>query len=262
MIRILKMIAVLLALAFQAQAEGFDEKLFKTFVEARTGLDVGKPVYWYSIGTLRAFPSGETIAIMEGLDATTATWADRETFFVEQYNRKIYIFRDPKTGAVLREMNGRPVTPIAYPYQFITYALKGDKVVTMVEQGEGARVQRLGPFDNMAAKRVGNTAVFTAPLYLDIPIPGGDRRLQAFENYDFLIHPKTSRVEKPNQLTWVRTGALPPWAGAGQGVMHLITWRVDSFEAMPESLKTYIRTEQPLWLKPPANLDEVRALQE
>ena len=52
----------------------------------------------------------------------------------------------------------------------------------------------------------------TASVFLDIPLPAGNR-LEAWENYDFFIHTE-GRVEEPHQLSWQRYGDLPPWAGS------------------------------------------------
>lgn len=113
----------------------------------------------------------------------------------------------------------------------------------------------------MSARRVSDTLVVTAPVYLDFPIPNTDRRIDAFENYDFFFHPEDS-VKEPHQLAWVRYGDLPAWAGGGKGIYHLVTWRADGWNEIPEKLRTYIEENYALWTEPPASLDEVRALQE
>ena len=74
-----------------------------------------------------------------------------------------------------------------------------------MEQGRGARIQRIGPGDTMQARWMGDTAVFTAPLFLDFPIGQTGRRYQAWENYDFFIQTRRG-VRQPNQLSWARYG--------------------------------------------------------
>lgn len=241
-----------------ATTGGFDASSFEAWVDARVGQ--GPPVYWYSIGTAKAYPSGDLICLMEGFDTARMHRPDPNRPLVHQYNRKIYIFRDAATGALLREYQGRPVTPIAYPYKFITYELVGDRIVTFVEQGAAPRVQRIGPGDSMSVRRVGDSFVFSAPVYLDFPIPGGEARYQAFENYDFVVTPARGLVE-PHLLSWLRTGPMPPWAQGRPSVMHLVTWRMDAFAELPEDLRAYIEAEQPLWRAPPADLAEIRTLQ-
>lgn len=235
---------------------GFDQASFDLWVSMRAG--DGAPVFWVSEGTLRDYPSGRLIALMEGFDTARSHRPEPGRPVAHQYNRKIYLFRDPATGAVLEQMNGHPVDMIAYPYQFIRYALKGDKVETMVEQGAGARLQRFGPGGMMAHRQIGSTHVFTAPVFLDIPLAEG--RMQAFENYDFAVNP--SLPPSDWTLSWVRTGAAPPWAGTAQAVMHLVTRRVDRFDDLPEPLARHVLAKAPLWRAPPENLDEIRRLQQ
>lgn len=240
-----------------ARADGFDRSTFDVFVNARTG--TGQPVYWYSVGTLRAYPSGELLARVEGYDTSISDRPDPGRPLARQFSRKIYVYRDPETNEVLRERNGQRVEAVAYPYQFITYELVEDRLTTMVEQGTGARVQRIGPGDTMQARRIGDAHVFTAPLFLDIPM-GPERRYQAFENYDFFIQ-APGGASNPNQLAWVRYGDAPAWAGGGPAIMHLITWRIDRYEDVPSTLRDYIEADAPLWRAPPAGIDDIRRLQ-
>jgi hypothetical protein len=257
---LISLISAAVSVALSASATGaapvtsepFTPEVFETWVDARAG--TGAPVYWYSVGTVRAYPSGDLLYVMEGYDAATAHWPEgRDNSVAHQYNRKIYIFRDPDTGDVVPESEA-----VAYPYQFITYSLTDGGMETLVEQGSGDRIQRISG-DSMSFRRLGDTHVFTAPVFLDFPIPGTDRRIEAWENYDFFIH--QGAVDEPHQLSWARIGQLPAWAGGGTAVMHLITWRIEDYGDVPESLRSYVEAEAPLWMAPPTSLDEVRQLQ-
>ncbi|MEM9706003.1 MAG: hypothetical protein AAF850_07990 [Pseudomonadota bacterium] len=243
-----------------ASAEGFDQDAFDKFLSGRVGN--GDPVYWYSTGTIRDYPSGDLRFRMEGFDAARRYMPDPDRPLAHQYNRKIYFYKDPETDEYITEKNGQAVAPIAYPYQFITYELKGENIETFVEQGIKPRIQKLGPSQNMSAKRIGRTLVVTAPVYLDFEIPGTNRRIDAFENYDFFFQPGRSRRTPQNQLSWVRYGDLPSWAGGGKAIYHLVTWRIDRWSDMPEQIRTFIEANHPLWQSPPASLEEIRALQE
>lgn len=244
-----------------ATSPGFTPDLFRQFIAMRVG--DGRPVYWYSVGTVRSLPDGKLLYRMEGFDTARMHWPDPSQPVVHQYNRKIYVFRDPVTNAVVRTLEGRPVQPIAYPYQFITYQLTGDQVKTVVEQGQQPRLQRFeSDGTKMAVKQVGNATFFTAPVYLDFPLPGGAGRYQAFENYDFVVQPVGAGVSVPNQLSWIRTGPLPPDLGGGQSVMHLVSWRVDSFADLPETIRSYVEADAPLWRAPPVDLADIRRLQQ
>lgn len=104
-----------------------------------------------------------------------------------------------------------------------------------------------------------DTMAVTAAVWLDMVLPGG-RTYQAWENYDFFIHGE-GRVAEPHQMSWQRYGALPAFAGGGQAIYHLLSWRVESLDEFPPKLLEWARANKPMWLKPPADLDEVRALQ-
>ncbi|MCC5980932.1 MAG: DUF1838 family protein [Oceanicaulis sp.] len=244
----------------QATPGGFDEESFRVFTDARFG--TGEPVYWYSAGTVRAYPSGEILFIMEGYDTARGEHVEgMERPTARQFNRKTYVYRDAETGEILREYNGNPVGTIAYDYQFITYELSDDGFLeTVVEQGRAPRLQRFGPDRDMGVTRLGDTYVFTAPVFLDFPIPGTEARYEAWENYDFFVTPDAD-ISHPLTLSWARYGALPAWAGGGPAIIHMVSWRLDRFEDVPERFRAYIEAEAPLWMQPPADLDEIRQLQ-
>jgi hypothetical protein len=251
------------ALAATARAApsggGFDRDLYDRWVAMRVG--EGTPVYWYSVGTVRNYPAGDTLAIFEGFD-TARLWREPgKTDIAWQLSRKTYIFRDPATKAVMRTFAGKPVTPIQYPYQFISYALQGDKLVTMVEQGRAPNVQKIGPGSDISAQRLGAVAQYTAPVYLDFPLPNGGR-YEAFENYDFFIQPEAAERKQRFQLSWVRYGGLPPFGDGKPVVAHMVGWRLDRFEDLPEILQSYVESEAPLWRAPPKDVAEIRKLQD
>lgn len=234
---------------------GFDGELFDRWLEARVGS--GEPVYWYSIGSVYTYPEGEVVATMEGFDTARLVRDPAKESTAHQLSRKIFVYRDPETNQVLTESNGMPVRQIMYPYQFITYELDGDRLVTWVEQGSGARLTKLGPSDEITARRLGDTAVFSAPLFLNLETPRGP--YQAFEHYDFFIQPE--KVGQPYQLSWIRYGDMPPFLGGGKAIIHLVAWRVDSFEELPATIRDWVKENAPLWLAPPKSIDEIRELQ-
>lgn len=242
--------------ALPAQAGDFDADIFDAWVSARTG--DGDPVYWYSTGTVRSYPDGEILFLMEGYDTARAERVSENR--AQQYSRKTYIFRDPKTGAVLKTYNGNDVEPIAYPYQFITYSLVEGDLETTVEQGAGKAVRTIGPSRGMSVKDIDGTLVITAPLFLNFPIPGTDMQYEAWENYDFFIQPDGAPGER-HQLSWARYGDLPRWAGPGKAIMHMVSWRLERYEDVPEGFRAYIEKDAPLWKAPPKDLADIRRLQ-
>jgi len=238
-----------------ARDNGFDADVYQRWVEMRVGS--GEPVYWYCIGTVFSYPEGKPLLRVEGIDTARLEKTQTTATMAHQLSRKTFVYRDLDSNEVLRSWNGQPLPPIAYPYQYITYTLAGQHLETVVEQGRGAQVQRIGPGTDIIARRIGNTLAFSAPLFLDFPVPGGGR-YQAFENYDFLVQPRAAGVEHPYQISWVRYGDLP---NIGKTIMHMVAWRVDRYAELPAGMRAYLENEGQLWMAPPKDLAEIRALQ-
>ena len=256
--RALLAIAMLALTSVAAAADhGFNPEVFRRWVDMRVGK--GEPVYWYAIGTVYTYPEGKPLMRMEGIDAARLERSRSTPTEAHQVSRKTFFYRDLETGAILREWQGKPLPPIAYPYQYITYSLRGAALETWVEQGAGARMQRIGPGTDIVARRIGNTLSFSAPLFLDLPLPGG-ARMQSFEHYDFFDQGSAKGVTHPYQISWLRYGDMP--AGIGKGVMHMVTWRVDRYADLPASMRDYLETEARLWIEPPKDIAEVRRLQQ
>jgi hypothetical protein len=252
------MLAVVLAAAVPlvAAGPGFDKAAFQQFVTLRAG--TGTPVYWYALGEVYSYPEGRRLLIIEGSD-TARMLTSPEPDTAIQLSRKVFVYRDPATGEILKEWEGRPVTRIAYPYQFITYKLVGEKLTTFVEQGAGASLQKIGPGENFLLRRLGPSLVFSAPLFLNMETPRG--KYEAYENYDFVYHPGEKDPRAAHQLIWNRFGDLPAFIGKGKAIIQMVGWRVDRFEDLPASIRDYIKTDAPLWMAPPKDLNEIRELQ-
>ena len=234
------------------------DQTLRTWVDARAG--TGAPVYWLAEGGVYAYPSGEKLFGMIGFDASTVIWPENPEDAVIHLTRKTFTYTDPVSGEILTEYKGRAIDPIAYPYQLITYRMKDGRIFGAVEQGVGDQVQKIESRNGMQVRRLGQgTTAVTASVFLDFPVAGGSR-YQAWENYDFFLH-SDETVDEPHQLSWQRYGALPPFAGEGNAIYHLLSWRVESEDEFPPALLEWARKEAPLWLRPPADLDEVRALQ-
>lgn len=240
----------------EAADRGFTPEIFKKWADMRVGQ--GQPVFWYAVGVAYTYPEGKAVMRLEGIDAARLETKLSNATEAHQVSRKVFVYRDVETNAILREWQGKPLPPIAYPYQYITYSLRGNGVETVVEQGAGARLQRIGPGTDITARRIGNTVAFSAPLFLDLPLPSG-ARMQAFEHYDFFDQASAPGIEHPYQISWLRFGDLP--AGLGKGVLHMVSWRVDRYADLPTSIRDYLESEARLWLEPPRDIAEIRQLQ-
>lgn len=242
-----------------AQREGFTQQLFDQFIEMRVGK--GEPVYWYCYGELYAYPTGKLLAKVEGIDTdrlVKAANGKSQADTAVQLSRKIFVYRDPATNAILREVNGQRVKHIEYPYQMITYRLNGNAVTTAVEQGVAPRIQKIEGSTPITARRFGELNIFSAPLFLNIETPRG--KYEAYENYDFLRQPKKTGAPQ-YQLSWNRYGDQPAFYGPGRSMIQLLAYRVDRYQDLPATIREFLDKEAPLWRQPPKDIEEIRQLQ-
>jgi len=242
----------------KASYEAAPEAL-QTWVDARAGTGE-RPVHWVSEGYVYDYPSGKKLFGLIGFDSSTILWPDSVGGIITHLTRKTFAYTDLETGAVIKEYNGQVVEPIAYPYQMITYRLENDRIYGDVEQGVGDRIQKIPSKDGIPFRKMGNGYIFNAMVFLDFPLPSGTQ-YQAWENYDFFVQP-VGTVDEPHQMTWQRYGKAPRWAGHdGPVITHLHSWRVESHDEFPKQLLNWAKADKPMWLNPPKNIAEVRALQ-
>ncbi|MGB3754188.1 MAG: hypothetical protein WA954_09875 [Parerythrobacter sp.] len=257
--------------AAPADAREAAPEILRKWVDARAG--TGEPVHWVSEGGIYEYPSGKKLAGMIGFDSSRAIWPDTSGEPVTHLTRKTYAYTHPDTGEILTTWKGRPVEPIAYPYQLITYRYDegesesggGSRIYADVEQGTGDAVRKMKSTEGMQARMMGNTLAVTAAVFLDFSLPGGGT-YEAWENYDFFIQPEGS-VEEPHQMSWQRYGAPPPFLApdmedGGKVIYHLLNHRVESHDEFDPKLLAWARQNRPQWLAPPADIAEIRALQE
>ena len=234
-------------------------EILRAWVDARAG--TGEPVHWIAEGGVYAYPSGKKLFGIIGFDSSTVIWPDSPGDEVIHLTRKTFAYTDPASGEILTDYQGRRVEPIAYPYQLISYRMEDGVIHGDVEQGIAPNVQKIESKEGMRVRSIGaDTLAVNASVFLDIPLPGGNR-LEAWENYDFFLH-AGGAVQEPHQMSWQRYGDLPPWAGEGKAIYHMLSWRVERHAEFPPAILAWARAEMPMWLEPPANLEEVRALQQ
>ncbi|MGQ5701940.1 hypothetical protein ACUJ46_07825 [Sandaracinobacteroides sp. A072] len=244
-------------------AEGSDARsqapeALRLWVDARAG--TGKPVHWVAEGGVYDYPSGRKLFGMVGFDSSKVIWPEKPGDPILHLTRKTFAYTHPETGEILKEWNGKPVTPIAYPYQLIRYRMEDGRIHADVEQGAGDDIRHIRSGEGMRMRWMGrDTLAVTAPVFLDLPLPGG-ARYEAWENYDFFLH-RPGTVSQPHQMSWQRYGALPPFAGKGKAIYHLLSWRVERHEDFPPAILEWARREKPMWLVPPADVAEIRRLQ-
>lgn len=222
-------------------AEGFTPELFDAWLDMRVG-DGETPVYWYAEGLLKSFPDGKTTARMIGFDTGRLLRDPENPNQATHLSRKIFFWFDPETGERL------DMEPIAYEYQVKTYELKGEDIVYAVESRSGERISFVDPStENYSAKRIGDVIWFNYPVFID-------RGPGKFENSDFYIQPSTDLNEQEKyQHVWVSHGPGPIMSSA-------VAWRYSSFDEMPSQLTEMVKSEAPMWMTPPENMDEIAQL--
>jgi Protein of unknown function (DUF1838) len=236
-----------------AQSQLFTPELFKQFTDMRVG--TGEPVYWYCLGEIYSYPEGKLIAKVEGVDTARVIKSESNATKVLQLSRKTFFYRDITTNEVLKIFNGQKVEPIEYPYQQITYQLKDGKMFADVVQGKAPRIQTINSEGGNLVRKLGDVLVFSAPLFLNYP------NYKAFENYDFFIQPKTAKNTPKYQLTWNRRGDMPKFFGGGDSVFQLVSYRVDKYADLPQTLRDYLEKDAKMWMNPPKDLAEITELQ-
>lgn len=236
-----------------ATAKGFTPEIFETFVWSNMGTD-GAPVYYYSTGTVRAFPGGELLATIEGVDMARLLKRD-EDGTVHKASRKMYIMRDPTTGEVIEQIGGRPNNAYFYPYQYMTFKREGETLAGKATQGAGSALRTVDIGAAMVAKKIGDVTVFSAPNYRARPDGTG-----SYEMYEFWVQPKEKNISPSTQLTLT----LVNWHPIGNGkpvYTHRTSWRLERYEDMPQSLRDYIEASAPLYKEPPKDMAEIERLQ-
>ena len=253
---LLLLLALCAGAQLRAQNIPFDSATYAAWIDMRVG-DGDQPVFWYCTGEIYTYPEGELVGKMVGVDMAKLLPVSPDS--VVQLNRKIFLYLDKDTGEVLREVDGKPVRHIQYPYQQIAYVRENDRLKTWVTQGAGEGVRTIGPGYKTYARHVGDTYFFNAPIFLNFETPRGS--YQAAENYDFIVHPNEPRTEDRYQLMWWRYGDLAAHYGQTKGTIQLVSYRIDSFADIPDPLRSYIEQEAPLWTRPPQDMAEIAKLQ-
>jgi hypothetical protein len=232
------------------QDTDFDEQLFEEFITMRGG-DGTRPVYWYATGEMRSFPEGEVIVRLEGLGADRLIRSTDDRGKAYQLHREIFLYRHPETNAVLRNWKGKEIKPLMMPYQFYIYSFENGRFALRVEQGSGERLQRLGPIP-IEARRIGEATTFSLPLFIR-----GEKK--AFAHYDFFTGP--AGTSERYRLSWIRFDDWPRFPASGRRVMHAVSHRLETWEDVPHSIRTFIESEAPNYKYPPRDIEEIRKLQ-
>ena len=231
---------------------GFDAETFKEFISFDVG--DGEPVYYHSVGKLYRQPGGEIIAGVEALVSNRLVKIEGDT--AEAICRTIVIYRDPETGEILQEDDGRHIIR-EYPYIIARFELKDRRLVIHTEGLSGPHQNGLYGLakvsnDKVFAQRSGGTTFFYWTLYGEVETPIG--KVWFNEAYN--------GSTSPDVMVMNRYGTLPAFAGMGDGFMQTTAARFDSYEELPEHLRAYVEEHAPSHLAPPVDDEEIVRLKD
>jgi hypothetical protein len=247
----------------QTSTETYDS--FETWGKMRLGLGSGpgsnsQGVFWVGGGSLYEAYSGKQLAIFEGFDIGKGVQLSNN--HIRQLSRKIFWFRDPKTGEIMEEYNGKPVKPIIYDCQMIDYHCGEDESITYSVEASLRLLKDALPEMKITSQMAGpNQMMINIPVFLDVPI-GDDKgggRYQAWEFYDYNVDPAFPS-DRPPTAVWCRQGSVPPFNMDSKAVLRFSGYRVDSFDELPERMKVEVERAHPHFKSPPKDENEVERI--
>jgi hypothetical protein len=223
----------------------------------------GEPITYWWIGNLYSRVPGEPDHLLfrvEGMNVRqcdTVTNPKRGTGY-RYVSREILLYEDPVTQ--------KPLTTWKNPWT-------GEevKVVQVANDPVNARGPTY-PYDKDGKPRNWNGTILgnqwwttdTVPLFYDNPLQDGYQEyvggkyhavemFNSFGDVDDLTSPKTPTAQV--RVGWVRISGWLPWMKmgdrAGEIYFHAAGEKLSGWDALPEALKTEIRTHYPAWVAPP-----------
>eukprot|EP00547_Thalassionema_nitzschioides_P007364 CAMPEP_0194210058 /NCGR_PEP_ID=MMETSP0156-20130528/7974_1 /TAXON_ID=33649 /ORGANISM="Thalassionema nitzschioides, Strain L26-B" /LENGTH=333 /DNA_ID=CAMNT_0038937343 /DNA_START=109 /DNA_END=1110 /DNA_ORIENTATION=+ len=279
---------------------------FEAWVKMRTGvrldssredegiaeLGTSPIVFWAGYGELRESYSGKVIAKFEGFDVAKGVRLDNDT--VRQLSRKIFWWRDAKTGKLLTNYKGSQVDPIRYDYQTFDYSrYPSNNETNIISNGCGVAAYptvvngiRDVFADPITFQMIGESCLFQASVFIDVELPdeAGSGRYQAWEYYDYNLDP-SYRDNRPPTAVWCRNGFVPPFAEETRvvldngvqrkqqpGVMRFVGRRYDKYDQLPQSMRELVEQSKSkegiiepapgwdLFRAPPVDMEEIESL--
>jgi hypothetical protein len=236
----------------------FDAEAFRRLVKFRVG--TGEEKFFYTFGDVRAHPGGEVLFYYEGVETCRENPMTTTATSATQISRRIFFYRDAKTGEYIRSFNGTPVPPVAYPYLIMQWNLDPEgKVQIKGTQGQEPRVVSMD-IEVPTVRRLPNDVLhFPVNLY--------------FQAGAYSFHEMGNYVSDPRELNgrsfesghFARIQPMPGWAaksyGAANVVLDLSVVEVGGFQQLPARLQSILSDEFPLYTKPPKDLEECIRIQ-
>jgi len=235
-------------------AGGFTRDDFERYVNLRFG--TGDPVYWYGWGGATTFPGEKMVARIEGCDMGRLYRPDSDKPEAQLLARKFTLSRDPETGEILTLPDGSPMWMKEFPYQYFKIWLENGIIHFETEQGAGDNLTKMTSGHNSEIQRFEGMTIYTTPVQYQLPWRGD---AHTWETYNWIERTVDGKVQY--DCVWHGDFPTPPGTPPGRMSMNAYFHRYDSYDELPETLRSFIEEHAPLWKGPPESLEEIRELQ-
>lgn len=217
-------------------------------------------VFWVGGGQLLEAYSGKTLATFEGFDVGKGVQLSDN--HIRQLSRKIFWFRDPITGEIMTEYNGKQVRPIVYDCQMIDYHKSKDGSITYSVGASSRLLKDALPKMKITSEMAGpHQMMMNIPVFIDIPVPEerGGGRYRAWEFYDYNVDPSFPS-NRPATAVWCRQGSVPPFSLNSEAVLKFSGHRVDYYDELPERMRMEVERAYPHFKRPPRDEKEIEEM--
>ena len=232
--------------------------------EATSSRPDGKDFVFYIKGSAYAYIPGEPpmkIFNVEGYNIRRRVeTAEKDGFFTA--TREIVFYKDPKTDEILSEWMNPWTKEKLEVFQIQNDPVNGR---TRVKDGKYISVSMDGKREfgeSGPPQEINNHLVWTADVFPFYPLPGFDKNYTASEMFDFYVEKDELNKTTPPKnvmVSWTRVGPWLPWmkmpANGGVIIVHARSWRMESWDLLPERIKKEVREKYPKYMTAPDKVD-------
>jgi hypothetical protein len=232
--------------------------------EATTARPDGKDFVFYIKGAAYAYIPGERPQKLFGVEGYNVRrrvdTSEKDGFFLAA--KEIVFYKDVKTDEIINEWTN-PWTK----EKLEVFHIQNDPVNsrTRLKDGKYIGVSMDGSREygeSNPPEEVNDQLVFTADIFPFYPLPGFDKNYTASEMFDFYVEKsELNKTTPPKNVmcSWTRVGPWLPWMkmpnNGGVIIVHARSWRLESWDLLPERIKNEVRTKYPSYMKAPETVD-------
>ncbi|HNU09101.1 MAG TPA: DUF1838 family protein [Pyrinomonadaceae bacterium] len=267
--KIALMLFVVALLSAGATAQGGKTKrsIQQLGVEANFARPDGKDMVFYIKGWAYSFIPGERPQKLFGVDGYNirrrVDTPEKDGFFLS--TREIVFYTDPKTDEIIDEWTN-PWTKEKCEVFHIQndpvngrFRVRDGKYISVSMDGRSERGELSPPAE------IGDHLVWTSDVFPFYPLPGFDRNYTASEMFDFYVEKEELYKTTPPKnvmISWTRVGPWLPWMkmpkNDGVIIIHARSYRMESWELLPERIKKIVRDKYPSYMTAPATVDPAK----